>query len=42
MLSILKFLINFGVHMNIIFIIKVKILVLIEWSYDEPKIVIIS
>jgi hypothetical protein len=27
------FLIIFGAHMNIVFIIKVKILVLIEWSY---------
>ena len=31
-------LIIIGAHMNILFMIKVKILVLIQWSYTSPKI----
>ena len=27
----------FGVHMNIKFVIKVKILMLIKWSYRSPQ-----
>ena len=30
---VVAFLIIFGVHMNMFFIIKVRILVLIDWSY---------
>ena len=30
------FLISFGAHINILFIIQVKILVLIKWSYSPP------
>ena len=26
----------FGAHMNLLFIIKVKILVLMKWSYKSP------
>ena len=31
---------NYVAHMNILFIIKVNILVLIEWSYRSPKIML--
>ena len=30
-------LIIFGGHMNILFIIKVKVLTLIKWSYNSPQ-----
>ena len=33
-------LITFGVHMNIAFIFKVRIFVLIKWSYRSPPIVL--
>jgi hypothetical protein len=34
--SLATFLIIFRVHMNVLFIVKVKILVLIKWSYSAP------
>ena len=30
------FLVNFGAHMNILFVVGVRILVDIEWSYSNP------
>ena len=33
-------LVIFGVHMNMSFIFKVKILMLIEWSYKSPLIIL--
>ena len=37
MAKIVIFIIIFGAHMNILIIIKVKILVLINWSYRSPQ-----
>ena len=35
--AVATFLIIFGAHMNILFIVKVNILVLIKWSYRSPQ-----
>ena len=34
---VVAFLIIFGAHMNILFIIKVTFLLLIKWSYCSPQ-----
>ena len=35
--AVVIFLIGFGAHIDILFIFKVKISVLIEWSYRSPN-----